>query len=65
MNGIRTGTGRTDNYYEFTLGLIVKPTPYLWIRPEVRYDYAQWNKPYNDGTRGSQLTLGIDAILLY
>jgi Putative beta-barrel porin-2, OmpL-like. bbp2 len=65
VNGIRTGTGKTDNYYEFTLGLIWKPLPYLWIRPEARYDWAQWNKPYNDGTRGSQFTLGVDAILLY
>lgn len=65
VGGIRTGTGKTDNYYEMTLGLIFKPVPYIWIRPEARYDWAQWNKPYNDGTRGSQLTLGVDAILLY
>ncbi|MFO0907932.1 MAG: outer membrane beta-barrel protein [Isosphaeraceae bacterium] len=65
VNGIRTGTGKTDNYYEMTVGLIIKPKPWLWIRPEARYDWAQWNKPYNDGTRSSQFTLGVDAILLY
>ena len=65
VGGIRTGTGRTDNYYEFTLGLIIKPTPYLWVRPEARYDWAQFGHPYSDGTRNSQLTLAVDAILLY
>lgn len=62
-NGVRTGFA--DNFYEFTVGLIYKPKPYLWIRPEARYDYAQFTHPYNDGTRGSQFTLGLDAILLY
>jgi hypothetical protein len=58
-------TGFRDNFYEMTLGMIWKPKPYIWVRPEARYDWAQFTKPYNDGTRGSQLTLAIDAILLY
>lgn len=62
-NGIRTGFA--DTFYEFTLGLIWKPLPYIWIRPEARYDWAQFTHPYNDGKRNSQLTLGVDAILLY
>src|SRR5262249_1850093 len=65
VNGIRTATWKPDNYFEMTLGLIIKPKPYIWVRPEVRYDWAQFTKPYNDGTRGSQLTIGVDAILLY
>ena len=62
-NGIRTGFA--DNFYEQTLGLIYKPKPWLWIRPEARYDWAQFTKPYNDGTRGSQFTIGLDAVILY
>ena len=62
-NGVRTGFA--DTFYEFTLGAIWKPKPYLWIRPEARYDWAQFTKPYNDATRSSQLTLAVDAILLY
>jgi hypothetical protein len=54
-----------DTVYEMTLGMIWKPKPYIWVRPEARYDWAQFTHPYNDGTRGSQLTLAIDAILLY
>ena len=62
-NGARTGT--STNYSEFTLGLIYKPVPYLWIRPEARYDFTRNAKVYNDNTRDSQFTIGLDAILLF
>ena len=62
-NGVRTGFAA--NYSEFTLGLIYKPKPYLWVRPEARYDFANGAIPYNDGTRTSQFTLGFDIILLF
>jgi hypothetical protein len=54
-----------DNYYEMTYGLIYRPTPALWIRPEIRYDWAQFTRPYNDGTRGGQLTLACDVIVQF
>ena len=57
--------GFRDTLYEMTLGMIYKPKPYIWVRPEIRYDWAQFTHPYNDGTRNSQLTLAVDAILLY
>ena len=62
-NGVRTGFA--DNFYEMTLGLIYKPVPYIWVRPEARYDWAQFTKPYANGTKGSQFTLGFDVILLF
>ena len=62
-NGVRTGFA--DNFYEMTLGLIFKPEAWLWIRPESRYDWAQFTHPYNDGTRNSQFTLAVDAIFLF
>ena len=62
-NGVRTGFA--DNFYEMTLGVIIKPKPYLWIRPEARYDWAQFTHPYADGTRNSQFTAAVDVILLY
>ncbi|WP_435015548.1 outer membrane beta-barrel protein [Tundrisphaera sp. TA3] len=62
-NGVRTGYA--GNFSEFTLGLIYKPKPYIWVRPEARYDFANEAIPYNDGTRTSQLTLGFDIILLF
>ncbi|MDR3634539.1 MAG: outer membrane beta-barrel protein [Isosphaeraceae bacterium] len=58
-------TGFSDNFYEMTLGAIYKPCSWLWIRPEIRYDWAQFTHPYNDGTRNSQLTIGGDLIILF
>ena len=65
QGGQRLQTGRADTVYEMTLGLIYKPKPYIWIRPEARYDWSQWIPVYNDNTRKSQLTLAVDAILLF
>jgi hypothetical protein len=62
---VRDNRFKGDRYYEMTLGLIYKPHDWLWIRPEARYDWAQFGTPYTDGTRGSQFTLGFDVILLY
>lgn len=61
--GVRTGFNAT--YYEMTLGLIAKPRAWLWFRPEVRFDWAGGARPYDDGTKGSQLTLGFDTIFLF
>ncbi len=58
-------TGNADVYHEITLGLLYKPKDYLWVRPEVRYDWSQYTHPFNDGTRYSQLTLGFDVIFLF
>ncbi|MFO0890746.1 MAG: outer membrane beta-barrel protein [Isosphaeraceae bacterium] len=54
-----------DNHYEMTYGLIIKPRPCLWIRPEIRYDWAQFTRPYNDGTRSGELTLACDVIVQF
>lgn len=58
-------TGAADRYYEMTLGAIYKPCPNIWVRPEARYDWAQFGTPYNGGVSGSQFTLGFDVIFLY
>ena len=62
--GVRTGTDG-GRFYEQTLGLIYKPKSWLWFRPEARYDWSQFVKPYSDGTRSSQLTLAFDVIFLF
>jgi hypothetical protein len=54
-----------DRFYEMTLGAIYKPCPNLWIRPEARYDWAQYHSPYSGGTRDSQATLAFDVIVLF
>jgi hypothetical protein len=62
-NGL--ATGRADTYMEMTLGTIIKPHPWLWVRPEIRYDAAQFTHPYDDGTRHGQMTLAFDVILKF
>ncbi|GIW88815.1 MAG: hypothetical protein KatS3mg108_3139 [Isosphaeraceae bacterium] len=52
-------------YYEMTHGLIYKPSPNLWLRPEIRWDWAPGARPYDDGTRTAQLTLAVDLIVLF
>jgi hypothetical protein len=58
-------TGLADNYYETTVGFRYEPKPWLWIRPEARYDWVEKHHPYADGTRSGQLTLAFDVILLW
>ena len=54
-----------DRFYEMTIGAIYKPHPNLWIRPEARYDWSQYHPAYTDDTRKSQVTLAVDAIILW
>jgi len=58
-------TGSPNELREMTLGLNIQPKPWLWLRPEARYDWAQFTRPYNDGTRNSQFTIGFDVIVLF
>ncbi len=62
-NGAATGVA--DTFYEMTLGMLYKPREWLWIRPETRYDWAQFKTPFSDGTRGSRFTIGFDVIVLF
>lgn len=63
-DGVIFGT-TSDTYYEMTLGLNWKPRPIFWVRPEVRFDWSQTGTPFDDGQSGRQITLNVDAILLY
>lgn len=63
QNGTRTGY---DNlFYEATLGLILKPRSWFWVRPEVRYDGTDGYPAYNDERSHHQITYGFDAIFLF
>jgi len=58
-------TGSPNDLREMTLGLNIQTKPRLWLRPEARYDWAQFTHPFNDGTRNSQFTMGFDVIVLF
>jgi hypothetical protein len=62
-NGILTGY--SDNFSDATLGLIFRPRPWIWFRPETRFDWAQFTHPYNGGRSNSQFTIGFDVIFLF
>jgi hypothetical protein len=58
-------TGHDDTYYEMTLGLIYKPKPWFWLRPETRFDWASGTAPYNNDHSFSQFTYAFDFIFLF
>jgi putative OmpL-like beta-barrel porin-2 len=63
VHGSRTGFA--GNFYEMTLGLVIKPKPWLLIRPEVRFDWSQFCHPFDNGTANHRLTLGTDVIFRF
>ena len=61
-------TGYADTYYEMTVGCIYKPKHYIWVRPEIRYDWAAVGyalqrqyprQPAHHGVRRHLLVLGL------
>ena len=69
-------TVRGNDYYGLTLGVNWRPTRFIMIRPEVRYDWSDVrvvnnSDPsisrgiYNNTTKGEQITFGIDATVRF
>lgn len=59
-----------QNYYELTLGANWKPTRYLTVRPEVRYDWSnvQYGKTggvYSANDRREMVSFAIDAVFRF
>ena len=55
--GQRTGT--EGLYTAITGGVTYKPKPYLWIRPEIRYDTHQVGRPYQNDANLTTATLDV------
>jgi hypothetical protein len=64
-------TGLSDNCYEATLGSIYKPVPWLWFRPQVRFDWAQFTRPFDNSDPADrfrtnhQLTFGFYMLFIF
>lgn len=58
--GVRTGFA--TSYFEVTAGVTYKPYQNLRIRPEIRFDWADKARPYNDQQDKFQFTGAIDFI---
>lgn len=53
-----------SGYYAFTGGLNWKPTGWLTVRPEVRYDWADV-KAFDTGNQSDQITVAADFIVRF
>ncbi len=58
-------TGFTGVYSETTAGLQWKPIKDVLVRPEIRFDYNNETKPFDNGTRSRLLTGAIDVIFRF
>ena len=58
-------TGFATSYFEHTLGYIHHVTPWLTLRPEIRFDYTTGAKAFDNGTRRDQFTVSADAIIRF
>lgn len=65
QGGVRTGFD--DTYFEAALGLIYKPTPWFWIRPEIDYNGAVGAPPFETrtGRTNHEVFFGFDVLLLF
>jgi hypothetical protein len=55
-------TGVSNNYYSLTLGYDHWFSPTTTFRPELRYEWADKNDAYDNGTRKTQMELAADII---
>ncbi len=63
VNGTRIGTA-ARNYGEVTAGADYHPRPWLRLRPEARYDFAD-GKAFDGFTKNNQWTLAFDVLFQF
>ena len=57
--------GGDTTYTAITLGVQYRPWENWLIRPEVRWDFADENGPFDDSSDGDQFTFGFDVIVSF
>ena len=70
-DGVRVGTparypsntGYASNYYAGTLGAIWQPTPWLMVRPSIRYDASDGWLAFDNQSSDRQLLISSDIVL--
>ena len=70
LNDPRTVGGGSTTYCALTFGAqiqlpVAKPFAGLVIRPELRYDRSSKTPAFDDSTKKSQFTFGVDAVLTF
>ena len=53
------------SYYEVSFGINWKPSDWLIVRPEVRYDWADGNKPFDMNRLDNQLLFSMDSVITF
>lgn len=54
-----------SNYYAITAGAVWHPLKWIQLRPNVRYDWADKIKIFDNGQRGDQLLFSTDVIVKF
>ena len=54
-----------SGYYAITAGLSYKPTPWLNLRPNIRYDFTDNVKAFDNGNGRNQLLLTADVVITF
>lgn len=60
--------GQGSEIYEITLGANWHPKPWLNIRPELRYDWSDYNsgyRPFDYGRQSNQFTAGLGLMVIF
>jgi hypothetical protein len=68
--GLRSGAGGVPaDYYAASLGANIKPTSYIILRPEVRFDYQDVDSSeaniFDNGKDETQLLVAMNGILKF
>jgi Putative beta-barrel porin-2, OmpL-like. bbp2 len=58
-------TGFEGPYWAATAGLQIRPNDCLLIRPELRYDYNGYSRPFDGGRLHGLCTATLDMVLIY
>lgn len=53
------------SYYAVTAGVKWSPFPWLTTRPNLRYDWSDGTRPFDDGNATSQILLSADVIVSF
>jgi hypothetical protein len=54
-----------SSYFEVTAGLTYKPLKWITVRPNLRYDWTDKVKAFDDGKRKDQLLFSTDVVILF
>ncbi|MDO9106534.1 MAG: porin [Methylovulum sp.] len=58
-------TPQDNHYFALTAGVNYSPLSWLMLRPEIRYDWVDQGKAFDDGSEDDQVLISADAIIRF